>query len=475
MDRLPAGPYRFVTLRDGRQAPWYLIPFDEQGGCEGPATQAALVADIAQNGYTDVFLFSHGWNNNWADANKLYDGWLAGFIKLLTDHDLSVPREFRPLFAGVIWPSTALVFPGESAPQFAGQPADPNAQVDGVMEIVRTLARAVGSSADRARLYELAQRDRIVEAEAADLARILAPVYATRSDDLVGEADPPTPAELLAAWKAMAADLPQSTPVLRGGNFGFARDEPASPAPAAAAGPQAASFSWSDLDPRWIYRVATVYQMKDRAGVVGSLGVKPMLDAILAANPADDAAHRTRLHLLGHSYGGKVMLSALCHNNQTGAPKVDSLLLLEPAVSYLCFAANVDGRGTPGGYVAAPGRVRQPILSTYSSADVPLTRFFHLALRRASDLGDQRIAGVPPSRYAALGGFGPADGPGVTAVDIITDIPNTRYALAPGNAAIIGVNGSPDAAGRGIHGHGDVSNPFTYWMLFNQVTEAATG
>jgi pimeloyl-ACP methyl ester carboxylesterase len=344
------------------------------------------------------------------------------------------------------------------------------------MEMVRTLAQAVASPADRARLYELAQRDRITEAEAADLARILAPVYATRSDDLMGEVRPPTPGELLKAWKAMASDLPRSTPTLRDGDFGFAHDKPAAPAQASAsAGPQAASFSWSDLDPRWIYRVATVYQMKDRAGVVGSFGVKPMLDAIQAANTAEDAAQRTRVHLLGHSYGGKVMLSALCYDNQAGAPKVDSLLLLEPAVSYLCFAADVDGQGTPGGYAVAPGRVRQPILSTYSSADEPLTRYFHLALRRASDLGDQKIAGVPPSRYAALGGFGPASGPGVDAVDIITDIPNTRYALAPGDVTIIGVNGSPDAAGQGIHGHGDVSNPFTYWMLYNQITEAATG
>lgn len=60
-----------------------------------------------------------------------------------------------------------------------------------------------------------------------------------------------------------------------------------------------------------------------------------------------------------------------------------------------------------GGYRAALRYVQKPIYSTFSSHDVPLTKLFHLAVVRDSDWGEIRIAGVPPSKFVALGGFGP--------------------------------------------------------------------
>ena len=52
-----------------------------------------------------------------------------------------------------------------------------------------------------------------------------------------------------------------------------------------------------------------------------------------------------------------------------------SLLLLQGAVSPLCFARNVLGDGQPGGYRATFERVDQPILATFSPHDFPLTSF----------------------------------------------------------------------------------------------------
>ncbi len=59
--------------------------------------------------------------------------------------------------------------------------------------------------------------------------------------------------------------------------------------------------------------------------------------------------------------------------------------------------------------IAALDRVFRPILCTFSQHDAPLHRFFHLILRRDQDLGEMQIAaaGEPPSRFAALGGYGP--------------------------------------------------------------------
>jgi hypothetical protein len=108
--------------------------------------------------------------------------------------------------------------------------------------------------------------------------------------------------------------------------------------------------------------------------------------------------------------------------------------------------------------------VRHPILSTFSKKDFPLHGTFHLSLRRDSDLGEAQIAaggtsaGDPPSRYAALGGYGPR-GAGQSLID---PIPGTGESYGDlGVAPIIGLDGSK---GR-ITGHGDIAKPETAWAL----------
>src|SRR6516225_7246677 len=86
--RLPVGPYKTVQLLNGATAPWYVLPFDKNGVAEAPLTQANLIGAIKANNYTDVFLFSHGWNNDWATANARYDEWLNGFLQMRAAKDL---------------------------------------------------------------------------------------------------------------------------------------------------------------------------------------------------------------------------------------------------------------------------------------------------------------------------------------------------------------------------------------------------
>ena len=101
------------------------------------------------------------------------------------------------------------------------------------------------------------------------------------------------------------------------------------------------------IDPRSIVRLVSLFQMKDRAGKVGTHGVAHLLRQMQAATTA-------KVRVFGHSFGAKVMLSAVC------APvplprKVDSLLFLRPAISHLAMAIQVPGRPGPGGY---PARLR---------------------------------------------------------------------------------------------------------------------
>jgi hypothetical protein len=307
---------------------------------------------------------------------------------------------------------------------------------------VAELAGAIPSD-DVPRFYELIQQEELDEAGALELAGMLAPLYATDTAE-TGEQAAPAPEQIAASWQVQRRRRRR-----REGDaddFGTRRDRDA--------GPQAAGIL-DFLRPREIVRGASVWLMKDRAGRVGARGVGPLLTDLLGGN--------ARVHTIGHSYGAKVVLSAITAPSQLPAP-VHSALLLQPAISHLCFAADAGGTGRPGGYRPALQRIRLPILSTFSRKDFPLTKTFHWALRRDSDIGDAQIAGdEPPNRYAALGGFGPRGLGGAQRLIEVQD-PVNRYDLTAPGIEIYGID-----ATRTIPDHGEVSSESTWWMLYNVV------
>jgi hypothetical protein len=449
-DRLPLGPYRTIPVPGGVDAPWYVIPFDKDGRCTGPRTRDHLVTALENGDYSDVYVFSHGWNNAWAEASSRYEHFITGYGELRRNRGLG--RDYRPLLIGVFWPSAVLVLPWERGPQFAAM-ANGAARDDMLVaqerREVEELAGSISSPLVE-RFYEFAQLERdLTEPEAKELAEMLAPLYSTDNEELLEGADPPDGAELLEVWSRLPAAEPR-TPSVGDveedfGTVTLANEELRS----------AGILGWKARD---AIRATTVWMMKDRAGVVGAKGVGPLLVDALGA--ATDAA----VHMVGHSYGCKVCLSAISVGPLPRA--VASLLLLQPAVNHLCFAEDATGDGRPGGYRVVMDRVVSPILSTFSAHDQALTRFFHLAVRRGSDLGEMRIAGAPPSRYAALGGFGPR-GCGDDCREIMMPAPGEPYPLSEG-PRIFALN-----ATAAISSHGDVSNDATWWALYSQVAAGA--
>jgi len=265
------------------------------------------------------------------------------------------------------------------------------------------------------------------------------------------DGDPPRDAaELLVSWATIERALDPGEPVASSPDEFGAATQPPRPAPEAAGLP-------SGLAPRNLFRGLTVWKMKDRAGLVGAVGVGPALGDMLEAT----TGKQTRFHLVGHSFGARVLLAATGRSSSGLLPRqVDSLLLLQPAVNHLCFAERL-ANGRPGGFRGVLDAVKQPILSTFSRHDFPLTSTFHLALRRGKDLGEVQIAAsAPPSEYAALGGYGPG---GLSdRGEVAIKEPLDMYDLTDSAPAIWAVDGS-----RTISGHGDVVNESTAWALFN--------
>lgn len=446
MPTLPPGPYQSLPCPDAPPAPFYVLPFDKRGICEAPATRTRLLEEVATGRYTDIFLFSHGWNNDWPGAVRSYRRFIDGFMAMVQARQLTLPTPFRPLLVGIHWPSAALTFGDEEAPAMAAETGEGrDLAIAAETDRLRDLAEAL-PAADAARFYALLQQPRLTAPEAQEVVQLAAPLY-TATDEEVADAAALNAANIAAAWSALAE--PGGRPF---DEFGIAGG--------GIAGPGAAADIGMSFDPRLIVRGLTVYQMKDRAGAVGAHGVGPLLRDLLTVSTA-------RVHGAGHSYGCRVLLSAICFGETWPRP-LHSLLLMQGALSHLAFAADVTGQERPGGYRRALDRVFLPILCTFSQRDAALHRFFHLILRRDRDLGEMKIAaaGEPPSRYAALGGYGPR-GSGEQLIRVLDDGAidvGARYDLSS-LIPIIGIDATAT-----ISDHGDYSNLSTYWMLYNLVT-----
>lgn len=411
----------------GRQVPIYLLTFDKSGNCTSPQSASHLIDALAAGRGRDVLSYSHGWNNDFPTAMERYQLFIEGVSALAVGHGDRLPDEFDPVFVGILWPSTALTFGSENAPNIAGDM--PRALVDDLagddsVEANALLAGAGGGEAKRA--------ERLAEIMAAHI----------EDPDDAGEHGGRVQGEdLLEAARALAEREGEAG----GGSF----DDFGSAAEGEANEAQAAGLLGS-LDPRWILRAATVLQMKSRAGIVGR-GVGPLIRSILSLQ-------HTRLFLIGHSYGAKVVVSALAA--EAPPRRAEAVLLLQPAVSRLCFAEDL-GDGTEGGFRKILDRVVKPIVTTYSRRDIPLFRIFHLVARRASDVGEVQALGEP-SRYAALGGYGPGGCVSGECVNSAFADPPTPYAWPSTPARVVALDGADT-----IGGHGDVAKRPIFWAMLN--------
>jgi hypothetical protein len=442
--QLPAGPYRTLRTPEGATFPYYIIPFDKDGNCTGPQTRAHLLANLGD--VTDLFLFSHGWNNDWSAATERYDAFITGFQRVRTSHNLAMPAGYKPLLVGIFWPSQSLtIFESETGPGFAAAGAQ-DAAVAASQAMLSDIASEL-PAASRARFHVLASASELNEAESRELAAMLSTALGGVSDAEAGSAAAPSADDLLAAAVAITAPDIDVDEVGTVGGGARAAD------PLAAGG---IGGLLRKLDPRNLLKPFTVWQMKDRAGKIGAAGVGPLLHDILSATTA------TRVHLLGHSYGCKVVMTATC--TMPAPPrKVESALLLQPAISQYAFAESVPEMNVPGGFHSARARVAQPITATFSTHDTALHTLFHLSVRRAKDLGELQYAGDdPPSKFAAMGGYGPQ----ATANSVIIPIRNAGQAYTlPATSHVVGINGS-----RVIDGHGGILKDDVWYLSWSLAT-----
>jgi hypothetical protein len=129
------------------------------------------------------------------------------------------------------------------------------------------------------------------------------------------------------------------------------------------------------------------YEMKKRAGTVGQNGVAPMIDRL--------AANVKRVHVVGHSFGGRVVTAAA---KASKTDKLQTMSLLQTAFSHNGFSKSMNGFFRS---IVDDKRVKGPILVTYTPND----RAVGIAYPTASRLSGT-VASAFGDRDDKFGGLG---------------------------------------------------------------------
>jgi hypothetical protein len=189
--------------------------------------------------------------------------------------------------------------------------------------------------------------------------------------------------------------------------------------------------------------LTTWYVMKRRSGTVGATGVAAAVRALHRGRPS------IRIHLVGHSLGGRLMAS--CAKALGSSPKLqpDSLMLLEAAFSHFGFSPD-NGRGNAGFFreVITSQVVKGPFVSTFSAEDTVVGKAYSIMSRLARD--NTREIGDASDEFGGIGRNGPLRTPEVATVRL--QKPGLAYDYKSG------VINNLDGSGGLIKDHGDVTN-----------------
>ncbi len=358
--------------------PYAAVRFDRNGAPVDLSDVVAARQMVRDGKITDVLVLVQGWNNNMQVAGGLYDQLLTA-ARSLVDGELAgllAGRRFGVV--GLFWPSMrytdAALIPGGAA---SNDPSiDFGPALDQALEVFDDPASPLHPA-----LLKLKANLAVVDDKGSLQREFLTAVRAqlplsTSSDDRIDDRD-------LEDWDVVKERL--SVNVLA-----MTSDET-----------RAASglFSGAIQAIRNLLNVSTYYEMKNRAGLIGESGALGLLKDLKAENGA------LRVHLIGHSFGGRLISAMARGPDGEAVLPVDSLHLLQAAFSHYGFG--VAAPPAPKGYfraVVEQLRVRGPILITHTKHDLAVG----LAYVVASTLANQNASsfGGPDDLYGAIGSNG---------------------------------------------------------------------
>ena len=342
------------------------------------------------DGTTDVIVASHGWNNNQEQAEELYTALFTNFAAVASDQ----LQNKKIAIVGVIWPSKRFtdVVDAAVAEQARGGGAGFASSSTAADETIKAKLDVIATMFDKKAAKKItAAKNQIAKLES-DLAARRKFVDELRSllDDSAAHEEDNSVLFFKLDGSVMLEKLKMPTPLVSsGGGGGGAASLGAHPKTTSDGGAAGLGDIFSGIKAgaiRFLNYLA-YYEMKKRAGTVGQQGVGPMLDRV-----ADKVQ---RIHLVGHSFGCRVVTAAAVAST---TDKLQSMSLLQAAFSHNSFSKSMNGFFRS---VVANQRIKGPIVITYTSND----RAVGIAYPAAS-----RLAGTVASAFGdandKFGGLG---------------------------------------------------------------------
>jgi hypothetical protein len=390
--------------------PYFEVQFTKQGKLFEPTERQAVLDAVG--GLDELFVVAHGWNNDMGEARALYRNLFANVRRALDDGRAPALAGRRIGVLGVLWPSKKFaeedLTPGGGA-SLGGEVED-DALTDRLEDLKGTFDAPDEAALEEAKgLVAQLESDPAARERFVDLVRSVLPEPEDPIDDasdaffeLSGEA----------IFDLLEAPILPGPPAGGGGGgaaaIGLAE---VGPPPGMAGGPGGAAgigdfFAGIKAAARRVLNFATYYQMKERAGKVGAGGLNPLLREIRAAAPA------LRVHLVGHSFGGRLVTAAAMGRAGSESVTPASMTLLQAAFSHNGFAEDFD-RDRDGFFreVVTAHKVAGPIVITHTRNDRAVGAAYPIASRLsrqdASDLGDEDDVFGGIGRNGALARFTP--------------------------------------------------------------------
>lgn len=446
--------------------PTFEVEIDKDGKLVSPPQEQAILSFLASadgQNITDAIVFSHGWNNDMAEARKLYSDFLQNL-----DKEPTLQKSHQAILIGLLWPSKrfddASLIPGGAAS------TDNDAAADALLlkrvEDMKALLSDPGSQALLDQMKPLVSNLHNDTQKQADFVRLLghaAQPFVDRSqisDDegrrqLTDDVDGP---KLLATLSAPiaprvettsggAAELSGQQGVGLGGNPALGHS-----GGAAALGD---IFSGIKAGALRLLNFVTYYVMKDRAGKIGRDTINPLVSRIQQALSKTQRTHSVSFHLVGHSFGGRLVTAVVDGPEKLN---VQTLLLLQGAFSHNGLSSDFDGQGKKGFFssIVSQHKVTGPILITHSKNDSAVGLAYPIA-SRVNGVDSARF-GDANDRFGGMGANGAQHVPEKTDIALLNATGTYNFSL-PG-VQVYNLNGDSI-----ITSHGDVARPETAHLL----------
>lgn len=376
--------------------PYFEVQFTKDGDVFDQKEVADLTAYLAKGEATDLIVISHGWNNDIEDARATYTAFFQSMRSVLDAGALANLKTRKLAVMGVLWPSKKFA---DKALIPSGAASANSAVTDKVLIEQLEGLKGVFSSPDAAATLDEAKKlvpqlegGPAARRKFADLMRSLVTDTATDEEDASSRVFSMDGEKLMQRLSKPVLPGKVGPGHSTGGAAAFGGGQGG----AAGIGSFFAGLKAAALN---LLNYLTYYEMKERAGTVGSRGVNAVVRQVRQQFPA------LKVHLVGHSFGGRLVTAATAGPEGQTPIKPNSLTLLQAAFSHYSFAQDYEGT-LDGGFrqVLSNQMVGGPVVITYTKNDQAVGVAYPLASLIAGQVAN--ALGDKNDRYGGIGSNG---------------------------------------------------------------------